>query len=209
MQEEQKKLLVFDFNGTLEGNNGLYEGVPEMLRELHESDQYHMVILSMGARDDIKGILNQESELLGLEGANNLNTYFDAVYGADEIAKANGGPANKTNPHVLDDMVNTLGVEVSREESIVIGDTFAEHLLAKRADIGFLYAGWHDAARDKPVKSGLMALPPSQNTGYVELTQQDVASAKTVDDVAEVTKKLATMQKKKEPSVPADPDLER
>ena len=211
MQEEEKKLLVFDFNGTLEGNNGVYDGVPEMLKELHESGQYHMVILSMGSQRSIEDILDKESERLGLDEADNLNKYFDAVYGVDEIAGANGGLPDKTNPKVLDDMVNTLsnkGVNVKRNDSTVVGDTFAEHLLAKRADIGFVYAGWHDVAHDKPVKSGLTEVKASPDSGHVGLTKEDIAGAKTVDDVADVPKKLATMHKQKEKDLTKEPEIE-
>ena len=183
---EQKKLLIFDFNGTLEGDKGLYEGVPELLKNLHESGQYHMVILSMSPKRSIEETLDEENLKIG--NSVDLKSYFDAIYGVDEIIQANKGKADKTNPKVLEDIVENLALQgdvVDPKESVIVGDSFAEHLMAKRSGIHFLYAGWHDNFHDKPVKSGLMEIKPSPNSGHVGLTKQDISEAKSAHYVSE------------------------
>lgn len=197
---EKKKLLILDFNGTLEGRDGLYEGVPEVLKHMHESGDYAMVILSMGSRRSIENLLEEESDALCARGKVDMRRYFNGIYGADEIAQANNGLPDKANPRVLKQIEQDLsyeGVEIDQAESIVVGDSYAEHLLAKRSGIGFIYAGWHDVANGEPVKSGLYEIPPSPDTGHEAITRQDISEAKAVEDVKNLPATIRDLHQEK------------
>lgn len=196
MPVKEKKLLIFDFNGTLEGRGKLYPGVGDMLKKLHESGEYAMAIVSNGDSRSIKKILQRESDEACAKGTVNYEQYFDVIMGAAEIAKANKGVTDKTNPKVVDAILEECSYHLKENETInphngaVIGDSWSEHLLAKRNGMGFVYAGWHDIANNEPVKSGLMLIPASEDSGNIGITKNDISEAFTAERVSELPEKI-------------------
>lgn len=200
MTDTNKKLLVFDFSGTLETSGKLYEGIADMLKQLHDSEDYHMVILSRASRSSIQDILAEESERLYPRGDVNLETYFEAIYDMDDIIQANHGSPDKSDPRVLRSVVQDLAdreIEIEREEAVVVGDTSAEHLMGKRCGIGFVYAGWHDPKRGKASKSGLDEIYATPDSGHVAITREDISQAVAPESPLELPAKLQAMFKQR------------
>lgn len=191
MAEKPVSFIIFDFNGTLEEGGELYPGVGDMLKELDKKHDYVFAIVSNGDSHEIRKMLAEEG----------LDKYFgdprldNTIFGYEEISKATNGEGNKTDPRVLEALLENVAPRygddkpsINYEQTVVVGDTSVEFLMAKRNGIGFVFvdvehdpatnAEKRDAKRTQDEK--LFPIPADIYSGYVDVNEDDIHQCRDI-----------------------------
>jgi phosphoglycolate phosphatase len=118
------------------GQGNLYEGVPELLKNLKEKG-YSMVIASNGTEDYINAVLSHYA----------LDTLFaDVLYVVDEITV-----------HTKSDIVSEYKKEFLTEKLIMIGDRESDKTAALNNNIPFVFCAYGHASGDEISNSAYTA----------------------------------------------------
>jgi P-type E1-E2 ATPase len=84
--------LVLDVNGTIAKDGRLIEGVPELLRELREKLEVHMITADThGNQEAIDRALSVKAVLIPVQGQAKAKRDFVEELGADQVAAVGNG----------------------------------------------------------------------------------------------------------------------
>jgi len=121
------KLVVFDVSGTLRNGEGrLFDGLSDVLRQLHQQGVQLAVASSLSV-GGIRRFLDDN----GIEGL------FCCIKSADQTEP-------KPHPAMLKQIL--LETAIEPHETIMIGDSPEDILMAKAAGIASIAALWRDGA---------------------------------------------------------------
>ena len=136
--EQQSGLVVFDFNGTIENNGSLYDGVVESIETLHNSG-FTMAIATQASAIEVRRVLDRYKLSDGTPLADVMTPIIGQEYMAEVLEN---GQRDKSCPLILNRLLRETGYR--RCDVLVIGDTFQDLALAEKSRTSFLYASWED-----------------------------------------------------------------
>ena len=126
--ENTTKVAIFDFSRTLAGSKGVYEGMAEQIVELREKG-YKVALVSLAPLEEIKN----ELSMVPAKPGESLFDQFHPVIGSEALRAINLGKADKMSREVvLEVMLATGG---NARQSVVVGDSFTELLMAKNNNL--------------------------------------------------------------------------
>ncbi len=147
----QKKLIIFDLDGTLVNSQALrenilaseplFDNVLEMLHELNKRPEFLLAIATGKSMDGTKRTLQ----------AHKIIDYFSSLQTPDNNF-------SKPNPEMIYSAISVA--DVAKENTIMIGDTILDIRMAKSAKVKSIAVGWGYQSKQDLLQAGA--------TSYVE-----------------------------------------